>query len=480
MNERPKDEGPARYSPEAERALLGTLLLDGHQTDDVVALNASDFHEIPHRRIYAAMQELSSRGELTIDTLAYTLESCTEVREVGGYAYLTGLLAAGGGMLEPQVKFITDLSRERWATEVVAPQIARACKEPAVLAKVLSEATETLAQRWDGKAGTTRLQFTPAELCALPIPETKFVVPGRVPKGGLGALIGMWGDAKSLLTAQGGLCFNRGLNFWGQPATDVGNVLYLGHDMPQSMHQERFLELCKGLQIDPPGREFILDISGLDIRAKDGAVTLRHMVEGEGAALLVVDSFAAYFVGDENNAAEMSAFTERLREIGQLTDCTTLILHHPTKQEGGDLSTRARGSGAFMANIDACYWIVGKGPITARERTLQTVKFRQANPLPPQAITLVNPPHGGLVVAFGEQREPVTSALLWETVAAEFMRQLQHADTGMTREQLEADTRAAGMQFGRSTATKAMQVLEQDPGVKSRSSFNGKVYSWTE
>jgi hypothetical protein len=360
-----------------------------------------------------------------------------------------------------------------------ASEIAKASEDPAELARVFAEASETLAKRWGPAPGLTRLRFTPAELCAMPIPETKFAIPGRVPKGGIGALIGMWGDCKSLLTAQGALCFTRGLNFWGQPATDIGNVLYLGHDMPTVMHQERLIELCRGLEIDPPGREFVLDLSALDIRSKEGALTLRHMVDGEGTQLLQIDSFGAYFTGDENNPGEVTQFTDPLRELGQLTGCTSLILHHPTKQEGGDLSTRARGSGAFMANIDACYWIVGKGPITDRERTLQTVKFRQANPLPPQAISLINPPHGGLLVGFGEQREPVTSSLLWETVAAEFIRQLQHADAGLTREQLEADTRAAGMLFGKSTATKALQVLERDPNVRARRSSSGKVYAWT-
>jgi hypothetical protein len=77
----------------------------------------------------------------------------------------------------------------------------------AELSGILERASDTLSKRWSVGSSTKRISFTVADLCAMPVPETRFAIPGRVPKGGLAALVGMWGDAKSLLAAQAALCY---------------------------------------------------------------------------------------------------------------------------------------------------------------------------------------------------------------------------------------------------------------------------------
>lgn len=104
------------YSPEAEEAVLGSLLINPDVYADLAAiLKPEDFHLHRNRWVWQASQRLSER-KIPIDllTLAEELERAGQLEEVGGSAYLTGLLN--------QVP--TSLNAEAYA-QIVAEQSTR-------------------------------------------------------------------------------------------------------------------------------------------------------------------------------------------------------------------------------------------------------------------------------------------------------------------------------------------------------------------
>src|ERR1700733_397776 len=80
-------------SVEAERSILGAILLDNHSYNEAAEkLRAEDFSLDPHRRIYSRMSELvDARRAVDIVTLAEELARRKEVEAVGGVAYLASL-----------------------------------------------------------------------------------------------------------------------------------------------------------------------------------------------------------------------------------------------------------------------------------------------------------------------------------------------------------------------------------------------------
>jgi replicative DNA helicase len=81
------------HSLEAERAVLGAILLDNRLFDQAAELLAqSDFHSEAHSRIFLKMEALSSKSR-AIDsvTLREELEKANELEVVGGAAYLASL-----------------------------------------------------------------------------------------------------------------------------------------------------------------------------------------------------------------------------------------------------------------------------------------------------------------------------------------------------------------------------------------------------
>ena len=107
-------------SVEAERSVLGGILLDPKAYEEAAALglNASDFSLDSHRRIYSRMVELaeSSRPIDTI-TLVEELERHKELEAVGDVGYVSGLM--DGVPDRPSIKHYVDIVREKAAQRKV-------------------------------------------------------------------------------------------------------------------------------------------------------------------------------------------------------------------------------------------------------------------------------------------------------------------------------------------------------------------------
>ena len=88
---------PARTLPhnlEAERSVLGSILIDNHTFNLAAAVIRSEaFFRDAHRRIYERMTELSERNQpIDLVTLKEALERSGELEEVGGPAYIASLV----------------------------------------------------------------------------------------------------------------------------------------------------------------------------------------------------------------------------------------------------------------------------------------------------------------------------------------------------------------------------------------------------
>lgn len=88
-----RDDRALPRSPEAERAVLGGLMLDPEQVPAMAdRLAPEDFHREAHQRLYRLMLDMSGRGMLP-DMLSVTAEltKIDRIEEAGGLAYVSGL-----------------------------------------------------------------------------------------------------------------------------------------------------------------------------------------------------------------------------------------------------------------------------------------------------------------------------------------------------------------------------------------------------
>lgn len=92
MNE-PVMEKPLPHNPEAERSVLGAVLLSNQVLNETEGLRSGDFFFKGNQRIFLAMGKLSEAGEpIDLVTLTNELERVGELEDVGGAAYVASLM----------------------------------------------------------------------------------------------------------------------------------------------------------------------------------------------------------------------------------------------------------------------------------------------------------------------------------------------------------------------------------------------------
>ena len=122
-------------SAEAERAILGAILLDNSSYPQAAEfLRAEDFSLDSHRRIYLRMMELAETGRaIDFVTLTEQLGQHKEIESVGGVAYVTSLT---DGL--PRVKNIE--------------QYVKIVKDKALLRGLIHAATSAIQKAYDQEA----------------------------------------------------------------------------------------------------------------------------------------------------------------------------------------------------------------------------------------------------------------------------------------------------------------------------------------
>src|SRR5260370_29990831 len=120
-------------SIEAERSILGAILLDNHAYNDAAEhLKPEDFSIDSHRRIYSRMMDLAeSSRPIDIITLPEELEQKRDLEAVGGYVYISSLLdgVPDRPSIEHYVRIVRDKAILRGLINVSNTAIAKASEQ---------------------------------------------------------------------------------------------------------------------------------------------------------------------------------------------------------------------------------------------------------------------------------------------------------------------------------------------------------------
>ena len=110
------DVSPLKVPPhslEAERSVLGGLMLDENAWDTIAGIvTADDFYRSDHRTIYRCMMDLVERNQpLDIITISESLEGVGELDNVGGLAFISDL--ASSTPSASNIRAYADIVQER-------------------------------------------------------------------------------------------------------------------------------------------------------------------------------------------------------------------------------------------------------------------------------------------------------------------------------------------------------------------------------
>ncbi|WP_136644657.1 AAA family ATPase [Tabrizicola sp. YIM 78059] len=190
-----------------------------------------------------------------------------------------------------------------------------------------------------------------ANLEGLPVPERDWLVPDLIPARNVTLLYGDGGAGKSLLALQLAVAVALGRPWLGLPVK-AGTALFPSAEDEEDELHRRLADIVRheGARL--------ADLTGLTIRSLAGEdamlarlgdfgrlvssdlyAEIEALLEAQRPALLVLDTLADLFPGNENDKAQARAFVGLLKRLAIRHECAVVMLAHPS------LSGMSSGSG---------------------------------------------------------------------------------------------------------------------------------------
>lgn len=239
---------------------------------------------------------------------------------------------------------IQDLEREakalEWEGDLSAALLVRQEADAIRKSGPPSETQEAYRARSD----TPPMPFKRAsDLEGKPVPERRWLVNGLIPMGKVTLLGGDGGTGKSLLALQLAAAVAAGGPWIGRGVT-AGTAAYLSAEDDDDELERRIDDVARseGLRKADLHRLTYISLAGKDatlamIEGTTGKLhpssrmkELHRWLDAEKPSLVVLDTLADLFPGNENDRAQARAFVGMLAKIAIQYRCAVVLLAHPS------------------------------------------------------------------------------------------------------------------------------------------------------
>ena len=179
--------------------------------------------------------------------------------------------------------------------------------------------------------------ITPAAWRDLPLEEMQWLATNRIPAGEPTILSGDGGGGKTTIALQLAVAVERRLGEWLGTTTSSGPVIFVTAEEPEAEMRRRLDRVARKLGIDPA------EITGLHFHFAEPEASLLAVASGDGTmsptplfqalaaaaeiirpAILMIDSVAAVFGGNQNDCVQVRSFVSLLRGIARRAGCAVL------------------------------------------------------------------------------------------------------------------------------------------------------------
>lgn len=183
----------------------------------------------------------------------------------------------------------------------------------------------------------------PSAWRGVPIPPMRWLATGRIPAGDVTILSGDGGLGKTMIALQLALAVGADLGDWLGTTCLTGPVIFFSGEEPQDEMRRRIERVARKRGLDPDDLEQLHfhfadpDACLLGISRPNGPMVATPLFDALGAsaeeirpALIVVDSIAATFGGNQNDRVHARTFTGLFRRLAREIGCAVLLLDHPS------------------------------------------------------------------------------------------------------------------------------------------------------
>ena len=207
------------------------------------------------------------------------------------------------------------------------------------------------------------------------IAQQRWLIDQIIPVDAFGVIYGPSGAYKSFCAMDMSACIASAMNWHGNDVDEPGHVLYIGAEGASGLHLRK-----KAWEIRHQRPLTNLAILGMavtinsdDHNALIGLCDELAQEIDQPIRLIVIDTLARSFQGEENSATDMGDFVNACDHIREVTGATILVVHH----SGKDAEKGARGSSALRAACDFEFKVTSPGKKLTR---LSCTKAKDSDP----------------------------------------------------------------------------------------------------
>jgi hypothetical protein len=399
-----REDAPLPHNLEAERSVLGAILLDNHAVNPAVErLGAEDFFLPQHRHIFGGMVQLSKKGgAIDAVTLMDHLELYGELEAAGGAAYLSQL--ADGLPRVTNIEHYARIVRQKALLRSLIHS-AQAIQEQAFAANddaenILASAGEKIA----ALCARTGLTIEPTawrdifhsyadfETCA----PLSFSIEGFLQNDGATMIGGLSGHGKTLVlfSIMKALLAGKGTRLWDlfTVTQNAVRVVYLIPECALAPFKHR-LKLFGIYDCVAPNDERLL-VRTLSMGPTPCLSDPRILFAVKGAHV-ILDTAARFGEGDENSAGDnMRGLARDIFTLIGSGARNVIAAHHSPKPFAREnvmrLENVLRGSGDIGAMLTTA-WGVKQLEAARNIIHIENIKPRDFQPCTP--FQIIGRPH---------------------------------------------------------------------------------------
>ncbi|KJC37962.1 hypothetical protein UP06_30405 [Bradyrhizobium sp. LTSP857] len=177
----------------------------------------------------------------------------------------------------------------------------------------------------------------------VPLPPMRWLATNRIPAGDVTILSGDGGGGKTTVALQLAISVEQRLGDWLGTVCEAGPVIFFSGEEPDQEMRRRLDRVARKRGIDPSDIEDLHfhfadpDRCLLGVARPNGPIAPTPLFEALAAAvfdirpvLVVVDSIAAVFGGNQNDRTHARSFVGMFRKLAREADCAVMLLDHPS------------------------------------------------------------------------------------------------------------------------------------------------------
>jgi putative DNA primase/helicase len=336
-------ERPLPNNLEAERSVLGAILIDNSQFPGVIEkLRAGDFMHGHHQRIYKTMLALVEANKpIDLVTLSDQLEAAHELEAAGGFAYLSQLL--DGVPKVGNVLHYADIVKEKSVLRsvihtafAIQNKALEGLTKPADLGMYVDSIVKSLSANGSGKRHEA---IDGTDLLLMDLRPRSYVVSPVFPTQGIVMCHAWRGTGKTYFGLELAYAIARGINTFEWTVPQRRRVLYVDGEMPSNALQLRYGNIVRGRNMGDQPDMGLPEKGYVRFLTRDFH-TIPHIASSEGQRyiesfleddmILFLDNLATLAPGGKEGQEEWFPIQEWLLRLRH-RNVHTFFFHHEGK-----------------------------------------------------------------------------------------------------------------------------------------------------